>query len=124
MNPILIIALVVLLAVVAAWAFGHYGTAGISAKVKAAQEVLAAAETKAGGAVTAVESALAHPIATVQNAEHAAVLKVAEEAGRLAAFLTDTSPEKAKQAALDAVVAAKNKALDDLIAKLQQARQQ
>lgn len=75
-------------------------------------------------AAASVENAIAHPLTTVQTAEHAMALKVADDAGRLIAYLTDKTPEQAKQQAINAVVEAKNKALDDLIARLQAARQQ
>jgi hypothetical protein len=100
---------------IASW-LGSKMTAGKAA----AQTVEAKVESAAGS----VMSALAHPITTIENADHTVVLKVAEEAGRLAAYLTDRTPEQAKVRAVNAVIEAKNKALDDLIAKLQAARQQ
>jgi len=114
----------VALAVILAWAFGHWGTAGIAAKVNAAKQVLQAAETKAGGAVGAIEQVVAHPIDALHSAEHAMAMKATAEAGKLIAYLSDKSPQQAQRAVLDQIEAAKNKGLDDLIAMLQKARQQ
>jgi hypothetical protein len=101
-----------------------WGAAKMTAGKSAAQSLESRAVNDWHAFEGTAVSALLHPVTAVQNAEHAVVLKAAEEAGKLAAYLTDKSPEQAKRAAIDAVEAAKNKALDDLIAKLQAARQQ
>jgi hypothetical protein len=85
---------------------------------------LGAGKAAATSAIGAVESAVAHPLDTVRHAEHAMALKVSDECGRLITYLADKSPQQAQRAILDQIEAAKNKALDDLIAKLQAARQQ
>jgi hypothetical protein len=123
MTPNLIFLAAIAGVAIASWAFGHWGTAGISAKLNAAKAILSSAETKAGGALGAIESTVAHPLAAVQNAEHAMAQKVAEECAKLIAYLGDKSPLQAKRAELSRLEAVMDKGLDDAIALLQKARQ-
>jgi hypothetical protein len=123
MNQTLIIAGLALLAVIAAWAFGHFGTAGISAKLKAAEAIVAGAEAKAGSTVATVEAALVHPVDTFKNVEHAAVLGLVAEGGKIIAALADTTKERAQQVQIGDIITGKRKAIDDLIAQLQRAQQ-
>jgi hypothetical protein len=106
LTPDLFILGAALVAAVGAWALGHYGTSGLAAKIKGAEQA-------------ATASFLAHPLQTIQSAEHAAAQEASDLAGRAIAYLLDVSPEDAKIELANAVKAAKAKARADILAKLQ-----
>jgi hypothetical protein len=95
---------------IASWAAGK-----LSAGKAAAQSL----ETKAGSAVGAIEQAFVHPIATAQHIDHAAALKAIELATNAITYLGDHTNLLAQKAAIDAVIAAKDKGLADAQAKIE-----
>jgi hypothetical protein len=88
-----------------------------------------ASKFRAGGAavqtaVANVEHAVVHPLATARSIEHAAVLKMIDDCGRVATALSDKSGIRSRRAELDAMEQSINKGLADLAAKIQAAVQQ